>query len=59
MEETPMARYIVKLVERADFSSSDEHAIQVAVDKRFKEAFEGTSDAWTCRGEPEIRTTIW
>jgi hypothetical protein len=44
MEETPMARYIVKLVERADFSSSDEHAIQVAVDKSFKEAFEGTSD---------------
>jgi len=39
-----MAHYKVKLVERADFSTSDEHAIQIAVQKRFDEAFDGTSD---------------
>jgi hypothetical protein len=39
-----MAHYVVKLVDRADFNTAAEHAIQVAVQKRFDEAFEGTSD---------------
>jgi hypothetical protein len=40
-----MARYIVKLVERTNFTTADEHAIQVAVQKRFDEAFAGTTDS--------------
>jgi hypothetical protein len=44
VEETSMARYSVKLVDRAGLSTSDEHAIQTATQKRFDEAFDGTSD---------------
>ncbi len=39
-----MARYSVKLVDRAGFTTADEHSIQVAVQKKFDEAFNGTSD---------------
>jgi hypothetical protein len=44
MRETFMAKYIVKLVDRADLSDVQRHSIQVAVQKKFDEAFEGTSD---------------
>jgi hypothetical protein len=40
-----MARYVVKLVDRASFSAADEHAIQVATQKRFDEAFKDTADS--------------
>jgi len=39
-----MSKYIVKLVDRADFSTADEHSIEVATQKRFDEVFNGTSD---------------
>jgi hypothetical protein len=40
-----MARYVVKLVDRTSFSAADEHAIQVATQKRFDEAFKDTADS--------------
>jgi hypothetical protein len=39
-----MAQYIVKLVNRADLSDEQKHSVQNAVQKKFDEAFEGTSD---------------
>lgn len=42
-----MSRYSVKLVDRADFSSSAEQAITAETQKRFDEVFAGTSDSVT------------
>jgi hypothetical protein len=40
-----MAKYIVKLVDHADWDDAHRHGIEVAVQARFDEAFEGTSDS--------------
>jgi hypothetical protein len=40
-----MAKYTVRLVDHADWSSHDQFGIQKAVQKRFDEAFDGTPDS--------------
>jgi len=39
-----VATYIVKLVDRADLSDEQRHSLQVAVQKKFDEVFDGSSD---------------
>jgi hypothetical protein len=39
-----MAKYIVKLVDHANWNDGNKHGIEVAVQEKFDEAFEGTSD---------------
>ena len=40
-----MANYVVRLVDRADLSDAQKHSLQVAVQAKFDEAFNGTSDS--------------
>jgi hypothetical protein len=40
-----LAKYRVKLVDRTGWSDADKHGIQVATQKLFDEAFDGTSDS--------------
>jgi hypothetical protein len=56
-----MARYTAKLVDRTGWSDADKHGIQLHVQRKFDEAFEGTADSvdvsWGA-GTPEDNLVI-
>jgi hypothetical protein len=58
MEETLMATYTAKLVDRTGWSEADKHGIQTKAQALFDEAFKARPMESLCHGETELWATI-